>query len=79
MEDSHVVRSPLPDIEVSNITLHELAFSKFQTFGSKIALVGISQMIRYQIKLIDLFNLSSIFCFMVDALDCIFLSTLNKV
>ena len=42
MEDSHVVRSPLPDIEIPNITLHELAFSKFQTFGRKIALVSFS-------------------------------------
>ena len=51
MEDSYVVRSPLPDIEIPNITLHELAFSKLQTFGSKIALVGISKVIRYYMKL----------------------------
>ena len=75
METSHIVRSPLPDIEVPNITLYELAFSKFQTFGSKIALVSISQITCSQIKPKYLFHCSLIFCFVVDALDCIFFNT----
>ena len=40
MKDT-IVSSPLPDLSIPNITIHELAFVKFQTFGSGIALVCI--------------------------------------
>ncbi len=42
MAGSPVVRSPLPDVQIPDITIHELAFEKFRNFDERIALVSAS-------------------------------------
>ena len=42
--NSQVVKSPFPDINIPDVSVHELAFKKFEIYGRKTALVSISSM-----------------------------------